>query len=69
MRYAIWCQVSGGITGYRYGWLKDGEGRRKEFNEKFIADVEALRLNSRPMPVRRALFAYKVLEIAGEKNV
>jgi hypothetical protein len=68
MKYAIWCQVSGGITGYNYGWLKEG-GVRKEFNEKFMADIEALRLNNAPKPVRRALFAYRVLEINGEKNV
>ncbi len=67
-RYGVWCQVSGGITGYRHGWLKREDGTRKEFNSLIVAACEATRLNSEPKRVRRALFAYQVLEITGEQD-
>ena len=68
MRYGVWCQVSGGITGYRYGWLKRG-GVRQEFSDRGEAMRIATQLNTeRNKPIRRALFAYQVLELTGEND-
>jgi hypothetical protein len=38
--YGIWCEVSGGVTGYRAAWMKC-DGKRLEFATREEAEKEA----------------------------
>jgi hypothetical protein len=61
MRYFIEASVRGGVTGPRKSFLKDHEGRRREFTERQLAESEATRLE---LYMNRdgalAQFSYKV---------
>lgn len=60
----IWCEVRGGQTGPRSAWLKDDEGREREFADRRKAETEASRLtllmNGGPGPAR---YRYTVREV------
>lgn len=57
-RYGIWCRVSGGVTGTREAWCKDG-GRVMLFD--FLPDAErhAAFLQSKMGRGSLASFSYK----------
>lgn len=44
MKFGIWCIVSGGVTGSRAAWLRDGD-TLVTFETKDAAEGEASRLN------------------------
>jgi hypothetical protein len=63
--YGVWCEVSGGVTGYRAAWLKDSFGiKRYETREE--AEAEAHRLRAKPNR-GPASFSYTV-KPCGEKQ-
>lgn len=59
--FRILCEVSGGMTGYRSGYLKNN-GREVEFETEAEAAAEAARLNEQMNgnPHRTANFRYTV---------
>ncbi len=62
MTYAVWCRVSGGVTGTREAWMKDANGIVR-FATKDEAQTEADRLNKQMNgPYSRASFRYTVTE-------
>jgi hypothetical protein len=67
MRYGIWCEVFGGVTGHRQSWLKEN-GQRVEYDNAETAAREALRLDkqSNGNPYRTANFSYAVRQLDGE---
>lgn len=60
-RFGIWCEVSGGVTGYRGAWLKSG-GELAVFADRAAADAEAAHYNAsqNASPYRTANFSYTV---------
>lgn len=46
MTWKIWCQVSGGVTGYRAAWLKNGNGEEASFATREEAEREAAELTA-----------------------
>ena len=59
----IWCQVSGGVTGYRSGWLKwDDEIVVFKHLEDAKAEAKALNDRTDSNPNRKATFSYTVQE-------
>jgi hypothetical protein len=63
-KYRIFCEVYGGGTGHRSGWLKDTEGNAATFPTLEAAQAEAKRLSDRTNgnPHRTATFKYTVRE-------
>ena len=61
-KWKIYCEVSGGVTGYRAAWLKK-DGKEQVFFVKAEAIVEAQRLNEKlnSNPFRTAEFKYTVI--------
>jgi len=45
--FNVMCQVSGGMTGFRQGLLKDGDDRVIEFETREAAEAEARRLSEK----------------------
>lgn len=63
MTFGVYCEVSGGVTGYRAAWLKDGDGKESTFDSLDAANEEAAQLNSRSRnPYQTASFRYTVRE-------
>jgi hypothetical protein len=62
--YGIWCQVSGGITGYRAAWLKS-KGEQRTFQTLQEAELYAKRLTEDRMHnrYRTADYHYSAREI------
>jgi hypothetical protein len=62
-QFGIWCEVSGGVTGYRCAWLKS-DGEIQTFETREAAEVEAARLMkaTNGNPHRVASFSYSVRE-------
>lgn len=60
MKWKIWCQVSGGVTGYRAMWLKEGDGEEASFTTREEAEREAAKLTERANAnaYRTASFCY-----------
>jgi hypothetical protein len=46
MAYGIWCEVSGGMMGYRAAWLKSETGERANFCTIEDAQSRADQLNA-----------------------
>ena len=63
-KYGIFCEVSGGVTGYRCAWLKAGDGKERVFKNMETARAEARRLSEKTNgnPYRKADFRYSVRE-------
>jgi hypothetical protein len=60
MIYGIWCEVSGGRTGLRCGWLKS-DGVIRMWTDRDAATIEALRLTrERNSATKQASFRYTV---------
>jgi len=57
MRYGIWCAVSGGVSGHREAWLKEGE-QRVECDTYEQAFFTAKDLQERKKDHPYAVFAY-----------
>ena len=57
--WGVWYEASGGISGYRSGWVK-ADGRVRIFSSEEEARREAERLSARAndSPRRRAEFMY-----------
>jgi hypothetical protein len=66
-RWKIWCEVSGGVTGFRAGFLK-ANGREVIYTNEDDAIREASRLNTamNDRPYRTADFKYTVLGYGGK---
>lgn len=63
MKYRIHCVVSGGVTGYRESWLKQG-GVIYEVASKAAAITHAAHLNKEANgPHATARFSYTVVEM------
>lgn len=64
MKYGIWCEVSGGVTGHRASWLRVGD-QVAEFDTFDEANAEAERLQSHRNadPHRTALFRYEPMAL------
>jgi hypothetical protein len=63
--FKILCEVSGGVTGYRRSFLKNGKTGDIQYYDLFEdADEEAHRLNTERNgnPFRKASFSYTVVE-------
>ena len=57
-RYGVWCEVFGGVTGFRHNWLKSNDEVCK-FAEYEEAEEEARLLNMKMNgPNARAYFSY-----------
>jgi hypothetical protein len=66
MNYRILCEVSGGVTGYRNAYLKNG-GVEVIFPDKETAETEAARLMKKTNgPYRTADFRYTAEPIGGQ---
>ncbi len=50
--FTILCEVSGGVTGYRQGYLRNGEGGLATFTTEAKAQTEAYRLTNEHMSNR-----------------
>lgn len=64
LRYGVWCEVSGGVTGYRSAWLKGKggavwRGTESEANRK----ASSLERESNGNPYRTAAFRYEARPI------
>jgi len=62
MKYRIWCEVWGGVTGSRQAWMKDNDGNVREFDSKEEADEEAGKCNREMGKNSPARFRYTVKE-------
>ncbi len=62
MKFGIWANVSGGITGNRSAWVKSENGNREEFTD-FETAANAAREYERPASVTGARFTYRAMEI------
>ena len=61
--YGVWCQVSGGVTGFRQAWLKKN-GEVLEFSTFEEADAHAEHLNEQMNgPHATASFSYEAREL------
>jgi hypothetical protein len=60
--YRVWCVVSGGVTGTRQAWLKDGDGLVREWTDRAEAERQANVLTRRMNyhPLAKATFQYLV---------
>lgn len=66
MKYRIFCEVSGGVTGSRCAFLKH-EGREAIFDDKDSAELEAARLTKRANgPYATATFRYTAEPLGGQ---
>lgn len=63
-QYGVFCQVSGGVTGYRAAWLKSN-GKMQVFASRELAEIEAKRLTEKRMnnTYRTADYHYSAREI------
>jgi len=62
MKFRIFCEVSGGVTGYRYSYLKKW-GKAMLFSTQEAAQAECDRLKKKMNgPHARATFSYSVEE-------
>lgn len=63
MPYAIWCRVSGGVTGTREAWMKSN-GRLVLFDTLAEAEADAAhhREQMNASPFRSAYFQYTAME-------
>lgn len=59
MKYKIWCEVYGGVTGHRFGWLKRMD-REIIYDSKEDAERVAKSLNDKPK-YSKAVFSYEVV--------
>jgi hypothetical protein len=66
-RWKIWCEVSGGITGFRAGFLK-ANGKEVIYTDEEEAKRQAQRLNEQ-MRLGKATFKYTVLGYGGRYAV
>jgi len=57
MRYGIWCAVSGGVSGHREAWLKQGN-ELLVFNDYESAKQSAKELQDAKRNHPSAVFAY-----------
>ena len=57
MKYGVWCAVSGGVTGHRESWLKEGD-KTLEFDTYEQAFLTAKDLQARKKDHPYAIFAY-----------
>jgi len=57
MKFGIWCAVSGGVTGHREAWLKEG-GERVELDDYEKARQTAKELQDKKKDHPYAVFAY-----------
>ena len=62
--YKIQCEVSGGVTGHRVGFLKNAD-EVVVFTTREEAETEAKRLRRRTANNTRATFSYTVVEEGG----
>lgn len=61
VEFGVWCEVSGGVTGFRQSWMKsDGVIRRFATREEAQAVVDAMQSRTRGNPHRTANFSYTV---------
>jgi len=64
MTHGIWCEVSGGVTGTRAAWLKDGDGQRVEFADLGAAEQKAASLrDSVARSSSTVRFSYQAMEL------
>jgi len=61
-RWRVWCRVSGGVTGTREAWLKNGNGVIEEFDTREEAQAVASRLNATMGRNSAVSFYYTVRE-------
>jgi len=63
--FGIWCEVSGGVTGYRCAWMKNN-GVLGKFATRDEAEKEAHARNEKANgnPYRTADFRYTVRELS-----
>lgn len=63
--WGVWCEVSGGVTGYRAAWLKDSEGKIARFDSAESAtEVAVFHSDQRNgNPNRTATFHYAARKI------
>jgi len=63
MKFRIWSEVSGGVTGSRAAWLKGEDGMPRTFETRKEAEAEAKSLDKRMnRDGARASFSYSVRE-------
>ena len=61
IRFKIRCEVSGGVTGYRVGYLQEGIGKTRVFDNQDAAEIEANKLTAKMnTPYASATFRYTV---------
>lgn len=64
MKFRIWCEVWGGVTGSRCAWMTDARGQIVEFDRREDAQEEADECNRTANgPNARASFEYTVKEV------
>lgn len=59
LRYGVWCEVSGGVTGYRSAWLKSKGGVWTGNEGQAIRKAAELEAESNANPYRTAAFRYE----------
>lgn len=63
MKYRIWCEVWGGVTGARQSWMKDTDGGIQEYDNKEDAEKVVGNLNRSRGRNSTTSFRYTVKEM------
>ena len=61
--FGVYCVVSGGVTGTRRAWLKDGDGNIAAFPSLSEADARAQELKQQMAGNTRASFHYSAMPL------